>query len=277
MDKNLKQSLIFFSLVLGLTFFVFWGPIALFKIPTVNLVQGGRGPVWAIILFVLGGFVPSLTGIYLTYYYEGTTGLKKMFKKAIDFKMGSKLYIVALAVNIYLALSLILLNNILGTSFDFSQFWLQLPMLVPLIILGPLSEEFGWRGFAIKRLLKVLTPNQASLLIGLAWSFWHFPLFHIVGSSQFEFNIPFSVFLITVTVSSFIYTYLYIKSEGSIFSAIFFHWIYTYMLQVVNSTISRSILYNRLEFIPSLIAALIFVVLLKRISKEQDISFVMTD
>jgi hypothetical protein len=276
MKRELKESLIFFGLVLGLTFFVFWGPIALFKIPTVNLVQGGRGPIWAIILFVIGGFVPSLTGIYLTYYYEGKTGLKNMFKNAIKIKMGFKLYFLVIIVNIYLSLSLILLNNILGNSFDFSQFLLQLPMLAPLIILGPLSEEFGWRGFAIKRLLKVLSPNQTSLLIGLAWSFWHLPLFHIVGSSQYEFNIPFSVFLITVTASSFIYTYLYIKSAGSIFSAIFFHWIYTYMIQVVNSTIDRSLLYNRLEFIPSLIAAIVFAVLLKRI-REEDINALITD
>lgn len=58
LEKNIKEVIVYFALVIGLSYLIFWGPIALLKIPTVNLVDGERGPIWAIVLFIIGGFVP---------------------------------------------------------------------------------------------------------------------------------------------------------------------------------------------------------------------------
>lgn len=138
----------------------------------------------------------------------------------------------------------------------------SLPTIIPLIILGPLSEEYGWRGFAIKRLLNRFNANLTSLIIGLIWSLWHLPLFFTLGSSQYESNMPFLVFLITVTSISFVFTYVYIQTNRSLFSAIFFHWIYTYVIQVVSTSIERSTLYNWIEFIPALLIGFVFIFLL---------------
>lgn len=263
LDRNIKEVIIFFAITIFLSYFVFWGPIALFKIPTVNLVNGKMGPLWAIILFVIGGFIPSIIGITLTGIFEGKIEVKKMLKKAFMIKPGKKWFIIIMLTSILIAFSLISIYMLLGGKFDFSQFWIQLPGFIPLILIGPLSEEFGWRGFAIKRLMKKLNPNLTSLVIGVLWSFWHLPLFYIHGSSQYEFNLPFPAFLISVTGISFAFTYFYLKTDKSIFSAIFFHWIYTYLIQVVNSTITRTDLYNWLEFIPAFIVGLIFAILLK--------------
>ena len=65
-NKSEKEAYIFLGLTLGLSYFVFWGPLAVFKIPAISFVDNTRGPAWAIALFILGGFVPSLTGIFLT-------------------------------------------------------------------------------------------------------------------------------------------------------------------------------------------------------------------
>lgn len=50
----LKEAGLFFALTLGLSYFVFWGPIAVFQIPTISFVSDVTGPLWAIILFMLG-------------------------------------------------------------------------------------------------------------------------------------------------------------------------------------------------------------------------------
>ena len=65
--NSMRELGVFFALTLGLTYVVCWGPLALFKIPAVGLSTETRGPPWAIVLFVLGGFVPSTVGVLLTW------------------------------------------------------------------------------------------------------------------------------------------------------------------------------------------------------------------
>ena len=76
-SQNLKQMLLFIILVLGLSYLVFWGPISLLQLRTANLVEGKVYNPGAFILFIIGGFVPSIVGIFLTRTYEGKSGLKQ--------------------------------------------------------------------------------------------------------------------------------------------------------------------------------------------------------
>lgn len=264
MKKDIKEIIVYFSTVIGLSYFVFWGPIALLKVPTVNLLDGEMGPIVAIILFIIGGFVPSIVGILLTAKYEGKKGVNELFKQSVRVKIGYKAFRTIILVAIYFFLSLILISKLTTGNFDYAQFWIQLPTILPLIILGPLSEEYGWRGFAIKRFLRCTNANMTSLIIGIVWAMWHLPLFFMLGTTQYELSIPFLAFLISVTGTSFIYTYLYMRTKSSIFSAIFLHWIYTYILQVVSSSIDRTSLYNWVEFIPAVLIGLVFAFMMRK-------------
>lgn len=263
-NKNLRQSLCFFLLVLGLSYFVFWGPIALFKVRTGNLVEGKFYNIPALILFIIGGFVPSMVGVILTQFYEGKEGLKKLFLSTINGKIGFLSLLLIIIYPIILGSLQLILYAFLGGSFDYSQFITQLPTILPLIILGPLSEEFGWRGFLQKRINLLFSPIVGSITIGIVWSLWHLPLFYMIGTSQHDFHIPFLPFMIYLISSSLVYTYLYHKSKGSLFAAILLHWIWTYILQVINSQVSRTPTYNTLECLPALIIGCIFVLLVKR-------------
>lgn len=269
MNQERKQVIVFFIGTIMMSFCIFWGPIAFFKIPTVNLISGEMGPVWALILFMIGGFIPSLVGIFLTGYYDGKKGLKALFKSSVDVKLGSRGYGSCIGAAIVMALGLLLVAKISGADIDYTQFYVQLPTLLPLIVLGPISEEFGWRGFALKRLLKVTSPGIASLLIGLVWSMWHLPLFHMLGTSQYEGNMSFTIFLINVTSMSLIYTYLALKSKNNLFSALFLHWVTTYVMQVVSTSVVRTPLFNYLECLPLLLIGMYFFWKLKRNQGER--------
>ena len=72
----------------------------------------------------------------------------------------------------------------------------QLGSFLPLLIIGPLSEEIGWRGYALERLQTRWNALTSSLIVGLVWALWHLPLFMMVGTSQHELGIPFIGFLI---------------------------------------------------------------------------------
>ncbi len=58
---------------------------------------------------------------------------------------------------------------------------LGLNFVLVFLIAGP-GEEFGWRGFALPRLERGLTPLRAALVVGLMWWAWHLPLQLQIGA-----------------------------------------------------------------------------------------------
>jgi uncharacterized protein len=63
-------------------------------------------------------------------------------------------------------------------------------MVIGFVLLaGPLSEEFGWRGYAQPRLRRVLSPVPTAVLLGLVWAGWHVPLFLLTGTTQAEMGL----------------------------------------------------------------------------------------
>lgn len=54
------------------------------------------------------------------------------------------------------------------------------------LVVGPLSEEPGWRGYLLPRLRVRLTPLQVGLFFGPLWAIWHLPLFFIHGTYQYQ-------------------------------------------------------------------------------------------
>jgi len=258
--KPIREATIFIGLTLGVSYFVFWGPLAVFKVPTVSFVDSSTGPVWAIILFVLGGFVPSGVALFLTWRNEGKAGLAELGRRIVKFNLGWQWYLAVLGVVIVGAIGQLLLMRILGNGFDYSYFTRQIGSLIPLLILGPLSEEIGWRGYALDRLQTKWSAFISSMIVGVVWGFWHLPLFFMVGTSQNVLNIPFPSFLSSVMALSVLYTWLHNNTEGSIWTAVLFHWLYTYAAQVIASGVTRTALYNWLEFLPYAILAVIAVV-----------------
>jgi membrane protease YdiL (CAAX protease family) len=49
---------------------------------------------------------------------------------------------------------------------------------------GPLSEEFGWRGYLQPRLRRRLSPLATSVTLGAVWGPWHLPLYFLDGTWQ---------------------------------------------------------------------------------------------
>jgi uncharacterized protein len=58
--------------------------------------------------------------------------------------------------------------------------------LLVYLIVGPLSEEPGWRGYLLPRLRLHLTPLKVGLFFGPLWAIWHLPLFLIPGTYQYQ-------------------------------------------------------------------------------------------
>ena len=261
--KTVKEAYVFLGLTLAFSYFVFWGPLALFKIPAISFVSDVKGPVWASALFLAGGFVPSLLAIILTWKKEGVSGLRLLGRRIIQFKLGWRWYGYTFLIVITGTVGQLIINKLLGNNFNGVLFWEQLGIFLPLLILGPLSEEIGWRGYALGRLQTRWNALTSSLIVGLVWALWHLPLFMMVGTSQYELGIPFIGFLLKLIASSILYTWLYNNTQQSLWSAILLHWLYTYAAQVLDSGVTRSPLYNWLESLPYVIMAVVVVLIWK--------------
>lgn len=111
---------------------------------------------------------------------------------------------------------------------QFQLWFVPIAFLYILVLMGPLGEEAGWRGFALPILLKHNSPIKASIILGCMWALWHLPLFFIEGTTQkallmhgFTLAIM-SYFIYTVMISVLI-TLLFTASGGSTFSSIVIH------------------------------------------------------
>jgi membrane protease YdiL (CAAX protease family) len=88
-----------------------------------------------------------------------------------------------------------------------------------LILGGSMGEEFGWRGYALPLLLKKYNPSAASLILGLIWALWHFPI-----DITSEYGVGLVVFRIIWTLPlTIIFTWFFIKTNGSILIALLLH------------------------------------------------------
>jgi len=68
------------------------------------------------------------------------------------------------------------------------------PLIFPLEILislisGPLNEEFGWRGYALDRLMAKFGFLKGSLMLGFVWAIWHLPRYFTPGQAQYALMI----------------------------------------------------------------------------------------
>lgn len=253
--RHVREAGVFFALTLGLSYLVFWGPLAFFRVETVNFVTKGVGPAWAVALFVLGGFVPSLVGLVLTGVYEGRAGLRRVGRRLVAFRIGWRWYVAAVGTVAAATAAQIAINRLLGYEFDFGLFVVQLGSFVPLLILGPLSEEIGWRGFALDRVQTRWNALVSSLIVGAFWAAWHLPLFFMVGTSQNVLGIPFAGFAAGLMAVSVLFTWLHNNTKGSLWTAVFFHWIYTCAAQVVATGVHRTAFYNWFEYVPYIVIA----------------------
>jgi CAAX protease family protein len=253
----IKDTFVFFALTLGICYLLLWGPLVVFRIPVSSFVSGAKGPAWALGLMLLGGFMPSVVALVLTGMKEGRAGLRQLWRRTIRFRIGGRWYLAALGLVVLGSAGQLALNGLLGNTFDLSLFVAQLPSLLPLILIGPLSEELGWRGYAQTRLQTRWSPLISGLVVGMVWALWHLPLFLMIGTSQYELHMPFLGFFFGVTAHSVLYAWLHNHTGGSVWTAIFFHWIYTYAGQVIATGITRNPLYNALEYAPYILIAIV--------------------
>jgi membrane protease YdiL (CAAX protease family) len=163
----------------------------------ISAVGGGTVP------FLLGALGPMGAALVVT-HLRGDS-LVSWIRPVWHWRVAPRWWVFALGLPaaLYGVVSLVL--QLLGEPIEWTLAADRLPAygatFAFVLLLGGAMEEPGWRGFGLPLLQERFTPLRATLLVGLAWGFWHVPIYGPAG-----FVVP--------AVLAFFYTVLWNRTHS---------------------------------------------------------------
>ncbi len=166
----------------------------------------------------LGAFGPMLAAM-LAARLEGS-GIRALFRPMRTWRVGWQWYAVALFLPGAIFTCGMVVYALAGGAHGGPFFYVptDAPHILAMIVF-PLGEEVGWRGFALPRLQERFGPLAASVIIGVLWGLWHIPMFVLSGIplSLFGILLPFFV------AGSVVFTWVYNHTSQSLLLAVLVH------------------------------------------------------
>jgi uncharacterized protein len=221
-------------LTLGLTF-VPWAVAIVLGAGQENVeTYSFKGVVLAFAIF--GLFGPTIASLIMV-FRSGSPALKADFKdRLLNLRRIIPGYLIlTIVLPSLVILTAITISLLFGQSTD--QFSLTadtndvgklLVMVVLTMILAPIFEEMGWRGYGVDSFRAKLSPLKMSLAFGAFWALWHAPLFWMPGTyhhglAQMDSPIYAINFFVSVVVVAIVVNWLYYKNNRSILAAAVAH------------------------------------------------------
>lgn len=226
--STLKSAKLLNFIVITFVFsWAFWIPKALVGqgIITNSFFASYFGGAWN-----LGAFGPFVAAFYLTHKCQGKKGVINLLKRGIstDFKkkwLIPVLLLMPLITGIAYVTAQMSNNAPLDFSFLYQPHLMIYWFFYLLLLGGPLQEEFGWRGYALDILQFRYSALKSSVFLGIIWALWHLPL-NFTSDVGPQYSIAISMFvgsLITMTLLSILFTWIYNNTNRSVLAVLLFH------------------------------------------------------
>jgi len=251
-QNNNKQLILFYAFAF-LFSWMLWVPQALSDSNILKI------PQFILSLSNYGAWGPLVAALGLTYFFEGKLGIKNLFKRVFNFKIGLRWYGI-----IFLTFPLILGGALLLSGESFSNIFTEtnpiiliVGFFVILFTAGPLQEELGWRGYALDRLQEKWNALIASLIVGFMWGLWHLPLFYMHRTDSY-YEGPILGLMLSTIIISILFTWIYNNTGRSLMAMLLFHTMWNYSHWIFPTLGSDK---ASLYMIISLAALAIFVIL----------------
>lgn len=195
---------------------------------------------------IIGSFVPSVMGVIFIYKKNKEGGLKILISSVKRYKVKWYVYFFIIFYTILSFLTPYLLADAfqnlgafqVGKSisiFNISNPLIALVCFVMILLAGgPLGEEFGWRGYLLPQLEERFRPDVSSIIVGIVWACWHFPMFffHVEG-----YQMTFLLYLVQTIFMSMFCTWLYHTSGKSMLMILLFHTMDNFVCSIAFQTL----------------------------------------
>ena len=165
--RRLRDILAFFGLTFALTipFWIIGGAIG-------NALMPGL-PIAA-----LAAICPASAALILSWRLTGVASARALLMRTIDLgRIKPKAWwLVILLFSPAANVAAFIISRYLGAGIPNPQFnILPAVMLFAFFVMGAVTEELGWTGFALGPIQTRVGVIPAGLLIGAIWAVWHYP------------------------------------------------------------------------------------------------------
>ena len=149
--------------------------------------------------------------------------LRTWASQALKWRIKVRWYLAAVAIPVLLQAFSVLVLGLIGASVFYRPTDQFIFSFLFVFFVGGGQEELGWRGFALPRLQAAYGAFAASLIIGIVWATWHFPVY-LIGEGPIA--APALFLTLRVIPESIIITWLYNSTNGSVLICMIFHAMY---------------------------------------------------
>jgi membrane protease YdiL (CAAX protease family) len=217
----------FYLMAFGWTWLVDLLILSLWRQPS-----GAGGDALRLIIPAVVG-APTFPALIMTALTQGRAGMGQLLRRCVRWRVGLQWYLFVLV-----GFPALILLGLLVPPGGITGLREPVPALVEsyvpvfiiiLLVGGPLPEEPAWRGFALPRLEQCLGPLRGTLLLGLLWGLWHFPLFLFIlgfngaGIGFIGVSLPFVEFVIASVALAIIFTWVFHNAHGSVLLTMLLH------------------------------------------------------
>ena len=193
---------------------------------------------------VLGGVGPLLGGVVMSYVTYGRAGLVDLWERLTDIdRIPLRWAVVTVALfPALVVVTAVVASPVVGEFFslDIGELAALLAdpgglvgTVVVILVVGPLPEEIGWRGYLLDRCQARWSALASGVAVGAVWAVWHAPLFVMPGYfATFDFAPVPSLFAANILLGSVIYTWLYNNVGRSVLALVVFHFMENFVGQM---------------------------------------------
>ncbi len=209
-----KSPLKFFLIIFGLSI-----PLWIFE----TMIDVKGLPLNIPITDIIAAFTPLIAACILVYKEEGSSGIKNLMKRIVDFsRIQKKIWyvpIIFLPFSLYFIIYLVIYFTELPLADNLQIPFQSIPLLFIFFFLGAIAEEIGYMGYAIDTMQARFSALSASILIGIPWAIWHYPSI-IQQGHNFTWILWGTLGTVAVRV---LIVWIYNNTGKSLFACILFH------------------------------------------------------
>lgn len=169
-------------------------------------------------------FGPAVAAFIVTAFIGGRPAVGQLLRRLVQWRVGIRWYLLVL-VGIPV-IELLGAFAVLGSVplDDLARNWPliftgYLPAVLITLVMVGVAEETGWRGFALPRLQDRHGPLLGTAVLSVVWAMWHLPNLLFGGWTVTSY----ALWLAVTIATSFIYTWVFNNTGGSILIAALLH------------------------------------------------------